>query len=250
MNQPVEATEASHDIGDRRIDGVFVPDIQLHAVAASTRRGNFCRGLRERLNAFDYPGNSTIRENIAAGYSTPASVVQGWINSPGHYANILAPEATAAGIALYEAPGTQFRFFWAMDFGSVIDTAPPSGGSPTPPTATPTPAPTAVPTATPTPQPPGSHARAFGSPRTDAAVHSTTRLTGDPTVVIVGDSPFPEPMTAIAPHPGPIPEPSRTPGCACALGAGSYTPTPPRGLGAARARAGFRPPAEQIRKQT
>lgn len=107
------------------------------------------RGLRERLNAFDYPGNSTIRENIAAGYSTPASVVQGWINSPGHYANILAPEATAAGIALYEAPGTKFRFFWAMDFGSVIDTAPPSGAGATSPTVTPTPAPTA----TPAPQP-------------------------------------------------------------------------------------------------
>jgi hypothetical protein len=104
------------------------------------------RGLRDRLNAFDYPGNSTIRENIAAGYSTPAAVVQGWINSPGHYANILAPEATAAGIALYEAPGTKFRFFWAMDFGSVIDSAPPSGGAP-PATSTP------APTATPKPQP-------------------------------------------------------------------------------------------------
>jgi hypothetical protein len=102
------------------------------------------RGLRERLNAFDYPGNSM-----------PASVVQGWINSPRHYADILAPEATAAGITLYETPGTKFRFFWAMDFGSVIDTAPPSGAGSTLPTVTPTPAPpaTPAPTATPKPQP-------------------------------------------------------------------------------------------------
>jgi len=88
------------------------------------------RGLRDRLNAFDYPTNSTIRENIAAGYATPESVVTGWINSPGHYANILASEAEAAGIALYEAPGTTYRYFWVIDFGSVVDAAPPGGGTP------------------------------------------------------------------------------------------------------------------------
>ena len=84
------------------------------------------RGLRDRLSAFDYPSNSTIRENIAAGYSTPAAAVDGWINSPGHYANILADEAQAAGIALHEAPGTTYRYFWVFDFGSVVDSPLPS----------------------------------------------------------------------------------------------------------------------------
>jgi uncharacterized protein YkwD len=87
------------------------------------------RGLRDRLSAFDYPLQSTIRENIAAGYSTPEAVVEGWINSPGHYENILASEATAAGVALYEAPGTKYRYFWVFDFGSVVDTPLPGGGS-------------------------------------------------------------------------------------------------------------------------
>ena len=87
------------------------------------------RDLRERLNAFNYPSNSTIRENIAAGYSTPEAVVDGWINSPGHYANILASEAEAAGVALYEAPGTKFRYFWVIDFGSVVDAPLTSGGT-------------------------------------------------------------------------------------------------------------------------
>ncbi len=85
------------------------------------------RSLRDRLNAFDYPSNSTIRENIAAGYSTPSSVVKGWIESPGHYANILADEAEAAGVALYEAPGTTYRYFWVINFGSVVDSNAPGG---------------------------------------------------------------------------------------------------------------------------
>ncbi|MDA0352169.1 MAG: CAP domain-containing protein [Chloroflexi bacterium] len=88
------------------------------------------RSLRDRLNAFDYPANSTIRENIAAGYATPASVVKGWIESPGHYANILAKDAIAAGIALHEVPGTTYRYFWVIDFGSVVDSSPPGGAAP------------------------------------------------------------------------------------------------------------------------
>jgi uncharacterized protein YkwD len=88
------------------------------------------RDLRDRLSAFAYPANSTIRENIAAGYATPEAVVQGWIDSPGHYANILADEAQAAGIALYEAPGTTYRYFWVIDFGSVVDADPPGGSAP------------------------------------------------------------------------------------------------------------------------
>jgi len=93
------------------------------------------RDLRTRLNAFDYPSNSTIRENIAAGYSGADEVVQAWIDSPGHYANILAPEATAAGVALHVAPGTAWYRYWVIDFGSVIDSpqpvAPSSGAQTT-----------------------------------------------------------------------------------------------------------------------
>ena len=93
----------------------------LSTIDALDHTDTLGRSLRDRLNAFDYPANSTIRENIAAGYATPEAVVKGWINSPGHYTNILAPEAEAAGVALYEAPGTTYRYFWVFDFGSVVD---------------------------------------------------------------------------------------------------------------------------------
>jgi uncharacterized protein YkwD len=83
------------------------------------------RSLRDRLNAFDYPSNSAIRENIAAGYSGADTVVQAWIDSPGHHANILATDIQAIGIALYQDPGSNYVNFWVTDFGSIIDTPPP-----------------------------------------------------------------------------------------------------------------------------
>lgn len=50
-------------------------------------------------------------ENIAMGYQTPESVMQGWMNSPGHKANILKPEFTLIGIG-YNASG----HYWTQMF--------------------------------------------------------------------------------------------------------------------------------------
>ncbi|MGM9924965.1 MAG: S-layer homology domain-containing protein [Bacillus sp. (in: firmicutes)] len=43
----------------------------------------------------------TAGENIAQGYGTPAAVVKGWMNSPGHRANILNANFTHIGIGHY-----------------------------------------------------------------------------------------------------------------------------------------------------
>lgn len=40
----------------------------------------------------------TAGENIAKGYRTPAAVVEGWMNSPGHRANILNSSFTHIGV--------------------------------------------------------------------------------------------------------------------------------------------------------
>jgi uncharacterized protein YkwD len=37
-------------------------------------------------------------ENIARGYTTPKAVVDGWMNSPGHRANILNSSFTEIGV--------------------------------------------------------------------------------------------------------------------------------------------------------
>ena len=50
-------------------------------------------------------------ENIAKGYSTPAAVVNGWMNSPGHRANILNSSFTEIGVG-YVANGN----YWTQMF--------------------------------------------------------------------------------------------------------------------------------------
>jgi uncharacterized protein YkwD len=56
-------------------------------------------------------------ENIAAGYATPEAVVEGWMNSSGHKANILNTTSREIGVGYYEGQGT-FDQYWVQDFGA------------------------------------------------------------------------------------------------------------------------------------
>jgi uncharacterized protein YkwD len=56
-----------------------------------------------------------IGENIACGQRTPAEVVLGWMNSPGHRANILKPDFTHIGIGY--ATGSRAGTYWTQLFG-------------------------------------------------------------------------------------------------------------------------------------
>ncbi|MFF8812749.1 CAP domain-containing protein [Streptomyces pactum] len=60
-------------------------------------------------------GHRTIGENIACGRRTPAGVVQDWMDSPGHRANILSPDFTWLGVG-YTAGGTAGTY-WTQVFG-------------------------------------------------------------------------------------------------------------------------------------
>ncbi|SFB08283.1 MULTISPECIES: SafA/ExsA family spore coat assembly protein [unclassified Bacillus (in: firmicutes)] len=53
-------------------------------------------------------------ENIAAGQTTAASVVQAWMNSPGHRKNILSQSYTHIGVG-YAQGGSQ-RYYWTQMF--------------------------------------------------------------------------------------------------------------------------------------
>lgn len=53
-------------------------------------------------------------ENIAAGQTTPQEVVQAWMNSPGHRANILNAQYNYIGVG-YAQGGSQ-RFYWVQQF--------------------------------------------------------------------------------------------------------------------------------------
>jgi uncharacterized YkwD family protein/spore coat assembly protein SafA len=53
-------------------------------------------------------------ENIAAGQATPQEVVQAWMNSPGHRANILNSTYTDIGVG-YAAGGSE-HYYWVQQF--------------------------------------------------------------------------------------------------------------------------------------
>ncbi|MFJ4468194.1 CAP domain-containing protein [Streptomyces sp. NPDC089424] len=57
----------------------------------------------------------SIGENIACGQRSPAEVVTGWMNSPGHRANILAPGFTHIGIGF--TGGGRSGTYWTQLFG-------------------------------------------------------------------------------------------------------------------------------------
>ena len=57
------------------------------------------------------PGYREMGENIARGYSTPASVVNAWMNSPSHRSNILYARFDSVGVA--KCAGDH----WVVEFG-------------------------------------------------------------------------------------------------------------------------------------
>ncbi len=60
-----------------------------------------------------------VGENIAAGYATAASVMEGWLKSPGHCANLMHPGYDVVGIG-YAAPrpgrDAPYSSYWVQDF--------------------------------------------------------------------------------------------------------------------------------------
>lgn len=57
---------------------------------------------------------SAAGENIASGYRTPESVMQGWMNSPGHKKNILSTKWTKIGVGY--AKGGKSGHYWTQWF--------------------------------------------------------------------------------------------------------------------------------------
>jgi uncharacterized protein YkwD len=60
----------------------------------------------------------TVAENIAAGARDAQTVVQGWLESPGHCANIMAPQYSEMGVAYAVDPKSDAGVYWAQVFAS------------------------------------------------------------------------------------------------------------------------------------
>jgi uncharacterized protein YkwD len=75
----------------------------------------------DRIRAAGYQ-YSAAAENIAAGYTTAERVVEGWINSPGHRANMLNPNLKEIGVGYYylasDTGNVSYYHYWTQNFGT------------------------------------------------------------------------------------------------------------------------------------
>ena len=77
-------------------------DVNLSAWASQNNVAQSSRGLGHHINP-------NCVQNCAWNYGSVASVIQGWINSPGHRANLFNPSITRVGIAYGPGP------YWTMN---------------------------------------------------------------------------------------------------------------------------------------
>ena len=74
----------------------------------------------ECFTALDATGASknayTMGENIAAGSATAAGVVEQWMNSPGHRANIMNPDFTHIGVGYQQDSSGIYGYYWVQMF--------------------------------------------------------------------------------------------------------------------------------------
>ncbi|GHE01118.1 CAP domain-containing protein [Streptomyces alanosinicus] len=85
-------------------------DMAAHRNMSHTGSDGSSPGDRITRAGFDW---SAYGENVAYGYSTADQVMAGWMNSPGHRANILNCSFKEIGVGLAQ-PGS----YWTQDFGT------------------------------------------------------------------------------------------------------------------------------------
>lgn len=123
------------------------------------------RGAYQRAKDCGFNGTAW-GENIAWGYPSAQSVVSGWLNSPGHRANIEGASYTQTGVGV--ASAANGSLFWTQSFGRGG-----SGSTPSPPATTSTKAAGAI-GGTP------AHLSAPASSRLVASVRFLRVRTGEP----------------------------------------------------------------------
>jgi uncharacterized protein YkwD len=103
-------------------------DMALHDLFSHTGSNGSTMISRVVATGYSY---AQLAENLAAGPSTAEDVVAGWMNSPGHRANILNCDLRDLGVGYYVQLDDQanvqlengqlggpYRYYWTQDFGS------------------------------------------------------------------------------------------------------------------------------------
>lgn len=124
-----QARAQARRCGDRRFDpapplqanarlekaaAVHAQDMAAHRFVAHAGRDG--SSFAQRITRARYEWAS-VGENVAAGQRTPEDVVQDWLASPGHCANIMSGDFTQMGVAFGVNMDAKEVVYWAQEFG-------------------------------------------------------------------------------------------------------------------------------------
>jgi hypothetical protein len=80
------------------------------------------RSPTQRMADAGYPAFSTwTGEDLAAGYASARDVLNGWLASPAHYAVLVNPNYRAIGVGRAYASASTYGWYWAANFGGIVD---------------------------------------------------------------------------------------------------------------------------------
>lgn len=99
---------------DMDVDDYFSEDHETLDRDSSGKLSFVCK-MRDRISVY-YPNWISLAENIAAGYVTPEEVMNAWMGSAGHKANLLSTSNWEIGAGYYEGSG-HYRRYWVQNFG-------------------------------------------------------------------------------------------------------------------------------------
>ncbi|MFI6162531.1 CAP domain-containing protein [Micromonospora haikouensis] len=114
----VNAERAKAGCGALKIDDKLMAAAQAHSQDQADHRkmthdGSDGSDVGERLDRAGYAWRA-YGENVAWNQQTPAAVMDAWMNSPGHRANILNCSFTEIGVGVANSNGP----YWTQDFGT------------------------------------------------------------------------------------------------------------------------------------
>ena len=98
-----------------RVSLAHATDMAQHNFFSHTGRDGSTAA--ERLTRSGYAWK-TVGENIAAGPTTPETVVDGWLKSPPHCANLMAPQFREMGVAYAVNKSSEAGIYWVQLFGA------------------------------------------------------------------------------------------------------------------------------------
>lgn len=90
-------------------------DMASHGYISHTGRDGSQPGLRASRAGYNW---QRVGENLAAGQTTAAQAVQGWLDSPGHCANLMQPTFTQMGLAFAVNLQSPQGVYWAKMLGT------------------------------------------------------------------------------------------------------------------------------------